>query len=84
MKMIINKFFILILQELHLLIFLIICLIRLIVQKNMIFLKKIWDFLKIRKKIWLYPPLFLFIIFATIIVLSQGSEITPFIYKIFE
>ena len=50
----------------------------------MIFLKKLWDFLKVRKKIWLYPPLFLFIIFATIIILSRGSEITPFIYKIFE
>ena len=52
--------------------------------KNMIFFKKIWDFLKVRKKIWLYPSLFLIALFAFVIILSHGSEITPFIYRIFE
>tara|TARA_Y100000294_G_scaffold107134_1_gene99436 strand:+ start:177 stop:329 length:153 start_codon:yes stop_codon:yes gene_type:complete len=50
----------------------------------MIFFKKIWDFLKVRKKIWLYPSLFLIALFAFVIILSHGSEITPFIYRIFE
>jgi len=52
--------------------------------KNMIFFKKIFDFLKIRKKIWLYPALFLIALFGFVIILSHGSEITPFIYKVFE
>ena len=44
------------------------------------FLKEFWDFLKERKKYWLFPILFILLIFGTLIVLSQGSVVAPFIY----
>jgi len=47
------------------------------------FLKEFWDFLKIRKKYWLFPILLMLVLFGALIVLSQGSAIAPFIYTIF-
>jgi hypothetical protein len=47
------------------------------------FLREFWDFLKVRKKYWLLPILLVLLIFGSIIVLSQGSAIAPFIYTIF-
>tara|TARA_B100001750_G_C14938581_1_gene317635 strand:- start:75 stop:224 length:150 start_codon:yes stop_codon:yes gene_type:complete len=47
------------------------------------FLKEFWEFLKERKKYWLFPILFVLLIFGGLIVLSQGSAIAPFIYTIF-
>ena len=47
------------------------------------FLKEFWDFLKVRKKYWLLPILLVLLIFGSLIVLSQGSPIAPFIYTIF-
>ena len=47
------------------------------------FLKEFWEFLKIRKKYWLLPILFVLIIFGGLIVLTQGTAVAPFIYTIF-
>ena len=47
------------------------------------FLKEFLDFLKERKKYWLFPILFVLLIFGELIILSQGSAIAPFIYTIF-
>ncbi len=47
------------------------------------FIKEFWEFLKIRKKFWLLPILFVLVLFGGVIVLSQGSAIAPFIYTIF-
>ncbi|MDA9769205.1 DUF5989 family protein [Candidatus Pelagibacter sp.] len=49
----------------------------------MSFLKEFFEFLRIRKKYWLFPILFVLVIFGFIIVLSQGSAVAPFIYTIF-
>ena len=49
----------------------------------MSFLKEFWEFLNVRKKYWLYPILFVLVIFGILIILSQGSAIAPFIYTIF-
>jgi len=49
----------------------------------MSFLREFWEFLKIRKKYWLFPILIVLVIFGGLIVLSQGSAIAPFIYTIF-
>jgi|TARA_B100000929_G_scaffold133067_1_gene105460 hypothetical protein len=46
-------------------------------------LKEFWDFLKERKKYWLFPIVIVLAFFGVIIVLSQGSAIAPFIYTIF-
>tara|TARA_Y100000590_G_scaffold337375_1_gene384314 strand:- start:82 stop:231 length:150 start_codon:yes stop_codon:yes gene_type:complete len=49
----------------------------------MSFLKEFWEFLKFRKKYWLFPILLVLLIFGGLIVLSQGSALAPFIYTIF-
>tara|TARA_B100000686_G_C16399574_1_gene766581 strand:+ start:67 stop:216 length:150 start_codon:yes stop_codon:yes gene_type:complete len=47
------------------------------------FLKEFWEFLTERKKYWLIPILIVLALFGSLIVLSQGSAIAPFIYTIF-
>jgi len=47
------------------------------------FLKEFCDFLKVRKKYWLLPILIVLILFGSLIVLSQGTAVAPFIYTIF-
>jgi hypothetical protein len=47
------------------------------------FLKEFWEFLKVRKKYWLFPVIIILALFGGLIILSQGSAIAPFIYTIF-
>jgi len=47
------------------------------------FLSEFWDFLKERKKYWLFPIVIVLAFFGVLIVLSQGSVVAPFIYTIF-
>tara|TARA_Y100001958_G_C20740568_1_gene229390 strand:- start:259 stop:408 length:150 start_codon:yes stop_codon:yes gene_type:complete len=49
----------------------------------MSFLKEFWEFMKVRKKYWLIPIIFVLILFGGLIVLTQGSAVAPFIYTIF-
>ena len=49
----------------------------------MSFLAELWDFLRVRKKFWLLPILFMMVILGGLIVLTQGSAIAPFIYTVF-
>ena len=46
-------------------------------------LKEFFDFVRERKKYWLFPILIVLVLFGILIVLSQGSAIAPFIYTIF-
>ena len=45
--------------------------------------KDIWDFLKVRKKYWLAPLIITIELMGTLIVVTQGSVVAPFIYSIF-
>ena len=47
------------------------------------FIKEFWEFLKIRKKYWLFPIVIVLTLFGVLIVLSQGSVVAPFIYTTF-
>ena len=47
------------------------------------FLKEFFEFLKVRKKYWLFPIIIVLVLFGGLIILSQGSAIAPFIYTIF-
>ena len=47
------------------------------------FIKEFWEFLKVRKKFWLFPIIIVLAIFGGLIILSQGSVVAPFIYTIF-
>ena len=47
------------------------------------FIKEFFEFLKVRKKYWLFPIIITLALFGILIVLSQGSAVAPFIYTIF-
>jgi len=47
------------------------------------FVKEFFEFLKVRKKYWLLPIIIVLALFGSIIILSQGSVVAPFIYTIF-
>jgi len=47
------------------------------------FIKELWQFMRVRKKFWLFPIILVMLVFGGLIVLTQGSAIAPFIYTIF-
>ncbi len=47
------------------------------------FIKDLWGFLRERKKFWLLPLILILLVFGTLIVLTAGSAIAPFIYTLF-
>ncbi|MEE2778952.1 MAG: DUF5989 family protein [Myxococcota bacterium] len=47
------------------------------------FLKEFYGFLRARKKYWLVPIMVMMLLVGTLVVLSQGSAIAPFIYTVF-
>ena len=46
-------------------------------------LKELWIFLRVRKKFWLAPIIFLMLILGGLLILAQGSVVAPFIYTLF-
>jgi len=46
-------------------------------------ISELWDFLKERKKWWLLPIVIFLVLLGSLIVLTQGSALAPFIYAIF-
>lgn len=47
------------------------------------FIKEFFQFLIVRKKYWLFPIVFVLIIFGGLVILSQGSVVAPLIYTVF-
>ncbi len=47
------------------------------------FLKELWAFMKVRKKFWLLPIIFMLLLLGGLLVLVQGSAVAPFIYTLF-
>ena len=46
-------------------------------------IKDLWGFMRVRKKFWLAPIILVMLLLGTLIVLTQGSAIAPFIYTLF-
>lgn len=44
---------------------------------------ELWAFMKERKKFWLLPIMVVLLLFGSLIVLTQGSAVAPFIYTLF-
>ena len=42
-----------------------------------------WAFLRVRKKFWLAPIIISLLLLSLLIVFSQGSALSPFIYALF-
>jgi hypothetical protein len=47
------------------------------------FVLELWAFMKERKKFWLLPIVVVLLLFGTLIVMTQGSAVAPFIYTLF-
>ena len=47
------------------------------------FLKELWTFLHVRKKLWLAPIIMVMLILGGLLILAQGSVLAPFIYTLF-
>lgn len=49
----------------------------------MSFIKELWAFLRVRKKLWLAPLIIVMVILAALLIAAQGSVIAPFVYTLF-
>lgn len=47
------------------------------------FLKELWAFMKMRKKFWLLPIVFMLLLLGSLLILVQGSVIAPALYAFF-
>lgn len=45
--------------------------------------REIWAFLRVRKKLWLAPIIFVMLLLGGVLILAQGSVVAPFIYTLF-
>jgi len=46
-------------------------------------LLELWAFMKERKKFWLLPIVLVLLLFGSLLMLTQGSVVAPFIYTLF-
>lgn len=46
-------------------------------------MSELWSFMKVRKKFWLLPVVFILLLLGALIVFTQGSVVAPFIYTLF-
>ncbi len=46
-------------------------------------IKELWEFLRARRKFWLWPIFATMALLGVLIVLAHGSAIAPFIYTLF-
>ncbi len=47
------------------------------------FVSELWQFLRLRKKLWLAPVITILLVLALLIVFVQGSALAPLIYSVF-
>ena len=47
------------------------------------FLKEMYAFLRVRKKLWLLPIIIVMVMLGGLLILAQGSVMAPFIYTLF-
>lgn len=44
---------------------------------------ELWQFMRVRKKWWLGPIVFMLLALGMLLVFTQGSALAPFIYTLF-
>ena len=49
----------------------------------MSFLLELWNFMRVRKKMWMMPIIIMALVFGGLVILTKGSAVAPFIYTIF-
>ncbi|MBW2396587.1 MAG: hypothetical protein JRG95_20235 [Deltaproteobacteria bacterium] len=45
--------------------------------------RELWAFLRVRKRFWLFPIIVMTMLFGALVMMTQGSTVSPFIYTIF-
>lgn len=46
-------------------------------------IKEFWEFIKVRKRYWLLPIVAILLLLSLLIIFSQSSALSPFIYTLF-
>ena len=46
-------------------------------------IREFWLFMKVRKKFWLAPIIFILLLLGLLISLTSGTALAPFIYTLF-
>ena len=49
----------------------------------MSFVLELWRVLRVRKKFWFIPVIFMMAVFGGLVMVSNGSAISPVIYTLF-
>lgn len=50
----------------------------------MSFIKELWKFLRVRKKLWLLPIIIIMVVLGGLLILAaKSSVVAPFIYTLF-
>ena len=47
------------------------------------FVANLWDFLHVRRKLWLLPVMMVLVLLGGLVFIAKGSALAPFIYAIF-
>jgi Family of unknown function (DUF5989) len=47
------------------------------------FIKELWAFLRVRKKLWITPIISLMVLIFTLLLVAESSVVAPFIYSLF-
>ena len=47
------------------------------------FITELWGFMRERKKYWLLPIIVILVMLSTLIAVTSGSALAPFIYTLF-
>ena len=42
-----------------------------------------WAFLRQKRKLWMFPIIFMLVVVGGLLVVAQGSVVAPFIYALF-
>ena len=50
---------------------------------NQSIISEFWEFLKFRKRYWLFPIVVVLLLLGALIVFTQTSAVAPFIYALF-
>ncbi len=45
--------------------------------------RELWQFMRVRKKLWLLPIIVMLALLGALLTFAQGSALAPFIYTIF-
>lgn len=52
-------------------------------MSRLILFKHSWDYLKMRKRFWLLPIIIMMLLLGLLLVFTEGSALSPFIYVLF-